>query len=443
MNSFSSVASSEKSDSSSLSVSMQLATAKKPITDYTEYFSPRAAARRPSAIRDLATLVNVPGMISLGGGNPHPSTFPFASIQYTLKSGEVIDIPTEQVKQALQYSATPGLEKFVEWLKKFQVHEHGRDPLEFDVCIGNGSQDLLTKAIDAFVTDGGSVMMECPAYVGMIAYVRPTGANIVEIPSDADGLNPDAMEKTLANWPDVKTRPKILYTVPTAGNPTGVTTSLARKKRVYEVARKYNVVIMEDDPYYFLQFGEKRDPSYFSFDVDGRVLRFDSLSKVLSGGARIGWVSGPKMLVERIILHSMGSNLHPSGISQIMMYSLLEKWGIEGFLEHNRKVAAFYKEKCDAFMSSAKRHLDGIAEFVAPKAGMFVWMKLIGIDDSTDLIKRKALEKKVLLVPGIEFLPNARATPYVRASYSLATKEDIDLALQRLRELVLEARDKK
>ncbi|KAJ1340234.1 hypothetical protein BSLG_005120 [Batrachochytrium salamandrivorans] len=378
------------------------------------------SARKPSAIRALQTLTSVPGMISLGGGNPHPSTFPFASIQYTLKNGEVIDIPASQVAQGLQYSATPGIDKFVAWLSDFQVYEHKRNAAEFGVCIGNGSQDLLTKAIDAFVTDGGTMMMESPA-----------------------GLNPESMETTLANWPDIKTRPRILYTVPTAGNPTGITTTLARKKRIYEVARKYDVIILEDDPYYFLQFSDTRDPSYFSFDVDGRVLRFDSLSKVLSGGARIGWVSGPKPLVERIVLHGMGSNLHPSGISQIMMYSLLEKWGIQGFLAHNRDVAAFYKEKCAAFIESARRHLDGIAEFVPPTAGMFVWLKLIGIDDSTDLIKRKAVDKKVLLVPGIEFLPNQRPTPYVRASYSLATKEEIDTALSRLRELVLDARNEK
>ncbi|KAH6597347.1 hypothetical protein BASA50_004487 [Batrachochytrium salamandrivorans] len=420
-----------------------LSTAAKPVTDYSVYFSPRAAARKPSAIRALQTLTSVPGMISLGGGNPHPSTFPFASIQYTLKNGEVIDIPASQVAQGLQYSATPGIDKFVAWLSDFQVYEHKRNAAEFGVCIGNGSQDLLTKAIDAFVTDGGTMMMESPAYVGMNAYIRPMGVNIVEVPIDAEGLNPESMETTLANWPDIKTRPRILYTVPTAGNPTGITTTLARKKRIYEVARKYDVIILEDDPYYFLQFSDTRDPSYFSFDVDGRVLRFDSLSKVLSGGARIGWVSGPKPLVERIVLHGMGSNLHPSGISQIMMYSLLEKWGIQGFLAHNRDVAAFYKEKCAAFIESARRHLDGIAEFVPPTAGMFVWLKLIGIDDSTDLIKRKAVDKKVLLVPGIEFLPNQRPTPYVRASYSLATKEEIDTALSRLRELVLDARNEK
>jgi kynurenine/2-aminoadipate aminotransferase len=126
----------------------------------------------------------------------------------------------------------------------------------------------------------------------------------VEINSDGEGLNPESLQNALENWPAEKTFPKVLYTVPIGGNPTGSSTTLDRKKRIYALAQKFNLIILEDDPYYYLQFDEKI-PSYFSMDVDGRVLRFDSLSKILSAGARLGWVSGPKALIDRIVLHGM------------------------------------------------------------------------------------------------------------------------------------------
>nr|KAJ3414355.1 hypothetical protein HK105_001797 [Polyrhizophydium stewartii] len=371
---------------------------------------------------------------------PHPSTFPFAKLQITLQDGSVIDLSEDLVKQSLQYSSTAGLDGLVSWVRNFQVLEHGRAADSFDICMGNGSQDVLSKAFDAVLSPGDTILIESPAYVGVLAYLRPMGLNLAEVPVDAEGLSPDALDTMLAAWPAGKPMPRVLYTVPIAGNPTGVTTTVERKQRIYQIARKYNILILEDDPYYFLQFGEKRDPSYFSMDVDGRVLRFDSISKILSGGARIGWVTGPKQLVDRIILHSMSTILHPSGLSQALVLAVLEKWGVDGLQKHAREVAAFYKDKRDAFVASARRHLDGVAEFTVPTAGMFVWLKLIGIEDSFELISTKAVDKKVVLVPGTEFLPNQRPTPYVRASYSIASKEDIDTALERLRALVLEAR---
>ena len=173
-------------------------------------------------------------------------------------------------------------------------------------------------------------------------------------------------------------------------------------------------------------------------DTDGRVLRFDSLSKILSAGIRIGWVTGPKPLVERIVLHSQVTSLHTSGVSQVMVYALLEKWGIQGFLDHVDRVSEFYKSKKDAFIQSAEKHLTGLAEWNEPNAGMFVWLKLLGTDDSAQLIQEKAMEKKVLMVPGFEFFPIERKTPYVRAAYSTASPEDIDVALARLAELLKE-----
>ena len=164
---------------------------------------------------------------------------------------------------------------------------------------------------------------------------------------------------------------------------------MSRKKEIYTIAQKYNLLVLEDDPYWYLQF-DRREESYFSMDTDGRVLRFDSLSKILSAGARIGissrfiylgWVSGPKELIDKIVLHGMvrnqdftikASNLHPSGLSQIFVLSILKEWGIEGFLRHTEKVASYYLERRDLFLSFAQIHLKGLAEWDVPKAGMII-----------------------------------------------------------------------
>ncbi|KAJ3036715.1 hypothetical protein HDV00_002427 [Rhizophlyctis rosea] len=414
--------------------------ADQPARSYERFFSQRSAARKPSAIRSLQKFLSVPGMISLGGGNPNPGTFPYKSMTYTLQNGDVVNVSDADMQKALQYSPTNGLPDFVAWLKSLQIAEHKPAYEDFEICVGNGSQDVLTKAFEMLLSEGDYLLIESPAYVGSLAFLKPFGIKFAEVALDAEGLNPNALEKVLAEWPTPETRPKVLYTVPTGGNPTGISTTLERKKRVYEIAKKYDIIILEDDPYYYLQFGASRTPSYFSFDDDRRVLRFDSLSKILSAGVRIGWVTGPAPLVDRIVLHGQATNLHPSGLSQILVYSLLQKWKIEGFLSHADSVAKFYLTKRDVFLESATRHLSGLAKWTAPDAGMFFWIHLLRIADSSSLITQKAMAKKVLLVPGFEFFPNPRTTPYVRASFSTASPQEIDEALARLGELIREAR---
>lgn len=179
---------------------------------------------------------------------------------------------------------------------------------------------------------------------------------------------------------------------------------------------------------YFPFYCEQRQPpSFLSIDTDGRVLRFDSLSKVLSSGLRIGFATGPKALIDRITLHMQCSVLHTSGLSQAVAYALVSQWGAEGWARHIQLVQNFYRQRRDVFLALLKKHLTGLAEWNVPTAGMFVWIKLAGVQDSKALIEEKAREKKVLLMPGQAFVPSSKATSYVRASFSIATETDMDL----------------
>ncbi|KAI9265315.1 pyridoxal phosphate-dependent transferase [Helicostylum pulchrum] len=411
--------------------------------DYSKHISKASQARNPSAIRALMVFANDKSVISLGAGQPNPATFPFAGMTVTLKTGEKIEIDSELFNRALSYDLTGGEPLLNEWLCELQRVEH-KPPVKFSLSIGSGSQDLLTKALEMMINPGDSVLVENPTYTGALSFLETMNCDLADIATDEFGIVPESLEKMLANWPESnpsgkkdQPRPHCLYTIPSGGNPTGVSSTLERKKAVYKICSKYDILILEDDAYYFLQFTKDRTPSYFSMDVDGRVLRCDSMSKILSSGLRLGWVSGPDELIDRINMHTMVTNLQPSGIPQAMTLGLLQKWGHQGFLDHVTRVADFYAEKRDEFVACLDRRMKGRAQWTVPNAGMFVWLRLLGgITDSYDLIMTKALKQNVLAIPGLAFMPQKNKTNYVRVSYSNVTKENMDEALRRLAEVI-------
>ena len=181
--------------------------------DYSKFISKKSRLRKPSAIRALQKYLSLPGMISFGGGNPNPETFPFESCLIKLKSGESIDVSPIDMQKSLQYSPTAGLPELVDWLKQLQVQMHCKDINSFEVCIGNGSQDVLTKAFEMLIDPGETILIEAPAYSGTLSFLRPLGCNFAQVESDQDGLDPVRLESVLLEY-DNASRPKVLYTVP-------------------------------------------------------------------------------------------------------------------------------------------------------------------------------------------------------------------------------------
>jgi len=205
-----------------------------------------------------------------------------------------------------------------------------------------------------------------------------------------------------------------------------------------------------DDPYYYLYYGTgSRAPSYFALEAQqpeaGRVLRFDSLSKILSSGIRIGFLCGPEPLMTVIDMHTAVASLQTPSLTQTITFAVLNAWGYVGFKKHTEAVSEFYREKRDVFERAMKKYLTGLAEWTSPEAGMFIWFKLLlgapdGVDDSEALVRTKAYERGVLALPGTIFLPNGRKTAYVRAAFSLLPEADVDEAVKRLRDTILDAR---
>ncbi|XP_045687772.1 kynurenine/alpha-aminoadipate aminotransferase, mitochondrial [Phyllostomus hastatus] len=423
--------------------------------NYARFLTARSAARRPSPIRVLSEIMlrSPKSVISLATGSPNPNMFPFKTAVITTDDGKVIQFDEEIMKKALQYSQTAGIPELLSWLTQLQLRLHNPPTLhrpssqeEMDICVTTGSQDGLCKVFEMLINSGDNILLNEPVYSGTLEALQPLGCNLINVPSDEYGIIPESLKEILSRWKPEdsknpkKNTPKFLYTVPNGNNPTGNSLTINRKKEIYELARKYDFLIIEDDPYYFLQFNKPWIPSFLSMDIDGRVIRSDSFSKVLSAGLRIGFISGPKPLIERVVLHTQVSTLHTSTFTQLMIFQLLHQWGQEGFLAHVDRVTDYYRKQKDAILAAADKWLSGLAEWYVPTAGMFLWIKIKGLKDAKKLIEEKAIKKEILMVPGNAFyIDNSAPSPYFRASFSLASPEQMDMAFQRLAQLIKES----
>ncbi|WWD21180.1 hypothetical protein CI109_105664 [Kwoniella shandongensis] len=387
-------------------------------------------------------------------GRPNPTSFPFSAMTLTIKppladpSALPVDITIDgnDLDTALQYGPSAGLPKLRDWLEQLQSKVHKRERGNWTISLGSGSQDMMYKGFMSILNPGDPILLETPLYPGALPALRHLNAELIEVDVDDQGLSPDNLERILSTWPEGKKRPRVIYTSPVGTNPSGCSATKERKLAVLEVCKKYDVLIFEDDPYYYL--AQELIPSYFELETQvypegGHVLRFDSFSKLLSAGMRLGFATGPKELLHAIDVCTAGANLHTSSVSQAVVLGLVQHWGIEGFLSHGRGVAKLYAERRAEFEAIAHKHLNGLATWVPPVAGMFLWVDMspAGIRDSYDLIRHEALAKGVLGVPGMTFYPKGRKSPHVRLSFSIVDLiEETELGFARLAEAIREKR---
>lgn len=427
-----------------------------PLLSYARFISELSARREPSAIRGLQALLTGEGTISLGGGMPNPTTFPIAGLTVRLRGGREVEVEGAGLEQALQYSDTRGLPALVDALGRLQTHYHATPAQnEQSLLVSTGSQDALTKTFECLLGDGDSLLVEEFTYSGSLAFLRPFGCGLVPVAADEAGMQPAALRRVLDTWDSARSKPKVLYANITGANPTGVTLSLQRRKELYAVAQTHDLLIIEDDPYYFMQFGEAWVPSLYSMDVDSRVVRFDSLSKIVSSGLRLGFMTGPKEIVDRVVLHQQATCLHTSGVSQAVALALLQDWErgslspsaaaspataptnpLAGFQAHVLEVGQFYRAQRDAFLRCATKHLTGLCAWRVPDAGMFLWVRVLNVESASAFCRALVEQEKVLVVTGSAFHPTGAECPFVRLSYSTATEAQMDEALSRMAALL-------
>lgn len=382
---------------------------------------------KPSAIREIFKSLGKPGCISFAAGNPSPESFPVEEIRKIASQ-----ILTEEPITALQYGVTEGYPKLRELVsaRLKRVYGIGGDD---ETIIVSGGQQGIELTCKVMCNEGDVVISENPSFIGALNAFRSLGAKLVGVPLGDDGMDIAALEKALAENP----RTKIIYTIPSFQNPAGITSTLENRKAVYALASKYDVVIIEDNPYGDLRFSGEDVPTYKSFDTEGRVVYCGSFSKILSAGIRIGTLTANKALVSKIVVAKQVEDVHTNMFFQMVCAKYMSEYDLE---EHIAKIRKLYSHKAGLMISALEKFMPSDVKFTRPDGGIFLWCSLPEGYDLGEFIKRCS-EKNVFVVPGTAFLPDeSEITRSFRLNYSMPSDEEITRGIKLLADVIAEMR---
>lgn len=378
---------------------------------------------RSSAIRDLLKLTAQPDMISFAGGLPAPELFPAEEI-----SAAAEQALAEAPLAALQYGPTEGYGPLRElvggWLARLGVSAPAGQLL-----ITAGSQQGLDLLGRLLIDPGAPVAVEEPTYLGALQAWQTARPSYLPLPVDADGLDVDALEALLAGG----ARPRFLYIVSCFQNPTGVTLAPARRRRLIEIAARYDLAIVEDDPYGELYYeGERATPlAALDIEIHGElrhVAYLGTLSKLLAPGLRVGWIAAPAPIFDRLVMLKQGLDLHTGSAAQALAYYACRDGLIDRHIPLLRTV---YGERRDAMLAALEREMPAGVRWTRPSGGMFLWLTLPAGLDSEALLPR-ALERRVAFVPGQSFHPGGGGAGTMRLNFSHSTPAQIADGVARL-----------
>ncbi|MFF3103356.1 aminotransferase-like domain-containing protein [Viridibacillus arvi] len=383
-----------------------------------QIFSDRVLQADSSFIKDILSLTEVEDIISFAGGLPNPISFPMKEFQESIN--RVLQNSGDKV---FQYSGTQGYLPLRQWIADRYKKRFGMDVTADDILITTGSQQGLDLMGKALVNKGDKVAVESPCYLAAIQTFALFEPEFLPISLEDDGLNLEELEATLQNN-DVK----LLYTVPNFQNPTGLTYSKEKREAIFEIIKKTNTVLIEDDPYGELRFEGESLPYIAGGKTENSVL-FGSFSKTLSPGMRIGYLcTKNKELMGHLIGAKQSSDLHTNVLAQYAIYDYLTNNDYEA---HISKITALYKQQCDAMISAMEKYLPAHVTFTKPEGGMFLWADLGEGVSSVEVFKR-ATEKKVAFVPGDPFYTNIKGAGTLRLNYTNSDPETIEEGIKRL-----------
>lgn len=409
--------------------------------DVTKFLTSVTNRRRSGMLRQLAKkFLETENGISLSNGMPNTATFPFEEIAVTYKDGTKVRLVGDDLAWSLQYGPSQGYLPLLKKMREFQEYWHKPLQNNWDVLFTSGSMEGCSKVFEMTLEIGDPVLVQVPTYDGILNALRPFMPEFIGVPQDENGLIPENLmqickERSLNG----KKMPKVLYVNPTGANPTGTVLTESRKRQIYDLAQTYNFLIVEDDPYYFLHFLDRAPPSFFELDNCGLVIRLDSFSKILSSGLRLGVVTAHKEFITKLTMHMETTSIHPSSLSQMLLYKLLETWGMQKLEHHLSGIQQFYLDRRNIMLHFIEKHLKGLVEWNIPNAGMFVWVKVNGIENISDLATKKCISEGIFLVPGHACnYDSLKPDQHIRLCYSYATPEQIDKALLVLAKLIRE-----
>ncbi|EME79304.1 uncharacterized protein MYCFIDRAFT_57678 [Pseudocercospora fijiensis CIRAD86] len=448
-------------------------------------------SRGGSSLKNAARYLKTPGLISLGGGLPSPEYFPFHEIDVKaprparlglhedgIVESDVLSMGMHDMAKgtsafdlatALNYGQGHGSAQLLRWIVEHTEVVHDPPYADWSCTMTVGSTAAWDMTLRMLCRPGDYILTEEYSFPAAIETAAPMGVRCAAVKMDSQGMIPSSLDDVLNNWDAVKRcgpKPFLIYTVPTGQNPTGATQSLARRKDIYRVARKHDLFIFEDEPYYFLQmqpytgpnapevpppatyedFLNSIVPSFLALDIDGRVMRADSFSKVLSPGSRCGWITASEQICNRFRTHADVCTQGPSGFSQIILFKLLdETWGHTGYLDWLMHIRMSYTKRRNVMMEACERYLPkDIVSWVPPTAGMFHWLQvdyqkhpaygMKSMDEIEEDIFQANVAHGTLLMKGSWFMAEKngkRSTMFFRATYAAAQFDQIDEAIKR------------
>jgi len=386
-----------------------------------------AGAKR-SAIRELLKLTEQPDIISFGGGLPAPETFPHDEM-----AGIAAEIIRENYANVLQYGLTEGSKTLRQAVCDWLIPQ-GIEVTIHDLLVTTASQQALDLLCKAFIDPGDVIFCGLPTYLGAVQAFTLFQVDKIGVPLEDDGMDLDELEKRIESAKREGKTLKAVYVIPDFQNPSGITMSLEKRKRLLEIARREDLLIFEDNPYGHLRFAGEPVPSICSMDDEGRVILLLTFSKTLCAGLRLAVMLARGDLMDALVRAKQATDLCTSKLTQHLAAQYILRYGLENHLEEIRPI---YREKRDAMISALERYMpeDAGVTWTNPEGGLFVWMRLPEGIDTTDMLQ-DAIERKVAYVPGASSYVDGGGRNTIRLSYSLVTPERIDEGIRRLAEVV-------
>ncbi|MCC4373402.1 PLP-dependent aminotransferase family protein [Limosilactobacillus reuteri] len=382
-------------------------------------FSKRVPADGTDAVGAILKAAADPKIISFAGGLPAPELFPVKEMKAAVD--KVFD---EHGQEAMQYGAAKGVTALRQAIQQHVKEKENVDSELDNVLVTTGSEQALDLVGKAFVNPGDTVLVEQPTYLCALDVFRSYGANFASVEMDEDGMKMDTLEEALKANPNTK----LIYTVPNFQNPTGRTMTEERRKQLAELAEKYDVYVLEDNPYGEIRFAGQHVPAVKSFDKSGHVLYMSTFSKTLAPGFRLGWLVADKNVVNKLTVLKQSADLHTDNLAQFAVAQFFADNDVDA---HVKEISALYGKRKDLMLEGIKKYFPEGVKYTDPEGGMFLWVEVPGVDDTVELFK-ECLEHDVAFVPGDPFFAGEVQPGAFRLNYSNMKEDQIEVGLKRL-----------
>lgn len=382
-------------------------------------YSKRVPADGTDAVGTILKAAADPQIISFAGGLPAPELFPVKEMR------EAVDrVFAKHGQEAMQYGAAKGVTALRKLIQKHVKDKEDVDAGLENVLVTTGSEQVLDLVGKAFVDPGDTVLVEQPTYLCALDVFKTYGANFAGVEMDEQGMKMDALEEALKSRPNTK----LIYTVPNFQNPTGRTMALERRKQLAELAAKYDVYVLEDNPYGEIRFAGQHVPAVKSFDQTGHVFYMSTFSKTLAPGFRLGWLVADEDVVNKLTVLKQSADLHTDNLAQYAVVEFLQNNDLDA---HVKEISDLYGKRKQLMVDGIKKYFPAGVKYTDPEGGMFLWVEVPGVDDTVALFK-ECLKHNVAFVPGDPFFAGAAQPGTFRLNYSNAQEDKITAGMKQL-----------